>query len=159
MSAEAKQTLFEGMDERRQRALAIVEQAGPDRVVHLDTGWTVKDLVAHLTLWERVSLETLLHANRGEHYFVEGLADGLDAFNNADRERCLSFSMEQVMADWADIREQLKQALADIPDDSWETPIKTIWSREPIPPAQLAKGMGIHEKHHISEIEAALNTA
>lgn len=148
-----KAALIAGMDERRASNLAIVNAVPLELVVHSDSGWTVKDLVAHMIVWEMNTIRTLEAGMQGQRYLIPGFEDGIHAYNERTRMDYIDESGETILALWASTREQLRQIVRDYPEERWQEPLR--WFGADALPVQVVKGIGSHEKHHIQEIASA----
>ncbi len=166
--SDAKAQLLVGMDMRRQKNRELVESVNPERVVHPESGWRVKDLIGHLTYWEEETLKSLQAFIRGESYepplFLQDGQVGftneeVDAFNHADYEQRIDYSSERILTDWEAVREHLKDAVRAVPDEQFENgTFDALWGRD-ITVTQLVKGMGWHEKIHMQDIQTAINNS
>ena len=164
--SEAKAQLLVGMDMRRQKNRELVESVNPERVVHPDSGWRVKDLIGHLTFWEEETLKSLHAFLQNTSYelplFLQDEQVGftnkeVDAFNQADYEQRIDYTAERILTDWEAVREQLKDAVRAVPDDQFENgTFDALWGRD-ITVTQLVKGMGWHEKIHMQDIQTAID--
>ncbi len=97
--------LIEGLDRERRVTVAVVEALAPGRVVD-EHGWTVRDLLAHITLWEQGLLAAAKAALRDERYLLPGYdeAGSTDAFNDQHRDESRHLPIDLIWADWGAIR-------------------------------------------------------
>lgn len=150
--------LLQGLDERRAKHQALVAQCDPLHVVHPKSGWCVKDIVAHVTLWEAEIVRLIEHALRGEHYVFPDIDRiGIDGFNQRAHERTLNDSAEQVYTHWHTVRETLKAVLLSATPEQWSVKSVRFFGAETTI-GDTAKGIARHEKTHMQEIEASLNS-
>ena len=150
-----KSTLIIGLDERRAKALAFVNPLSPDHIVHEDTGWTVKDLISHLTAFEADMIEAIQMFLDGEKYHLDlrGQAS-IDGFNEIRRQEYAHKTWEQALDEWQMVRDQLRGVVIAFPESQLDTPFSTPFLQKNTL-VQAIKGCGIHEKIHLREIMEA----
>ena len=121
--------------------------------------WTAKDILAHITAWDRQLLNWLSTAAQDEppEIMPEGYDtwDDLDRFNkqidieNRDR------SMADIQADFDRIYQQLLAELRALPDDPYDKQW-SVW-RDGKPPWALIAGCTYeHYREHLKPIQAWL---
>ena len=83
--------------------------------------WSVKDLIAHVTFYEKWTVEWLEPALRGaapEWTYVEGdNTASLDERNRRSHEQNRDRSLEDIRAESADVHAQLAAVVEQVPDD------------------------------------------
>lgn len=158
-SSELISGLIAGMNERRARAQAIAESSKADMLVHdVDSDWTAKDLITHLTMFEEDALECLDSFMRGDKYRLDFRgATSLNDFNGIRRQERIHLTWEEALQQWHDAREQLKAAILRFPEDQLEAEFSTPFLQK-LTLINTAKSCGVHEKEHIGQIHAALET-
>ena len=155
MSDDAKKQLIEGMDSRRAKAVEAVAGIDPNAVIHPESGWRVKDLIAHLTAWEEEAATSLESYNNSKPYHFPYPRAHIDIFNDKIYQARKDLNIERIMAEWKTARERLKAAVRAVPAEKFAGLFEAPWEEGLVSATQLVKGMGIHEKLHIGEIVAA----
>lgn len=160
MSIPDKTTLLAKLDQHRAAAQQRLEGIDYETVVHPDSGWTARDLIGHISAWELEGVLALEAFLSGQTYSIPGYVQGgTDAYNARQQQRRAGHSIEQILAEWAEVRERFKAALQSIPDEQWLDPMTVPWGAdwgvEQQPPVQVARGLSLHEKEHIDEIVQA----
>ncbi len=86
---------------------------------HPPDGWSVQDVMGHITLWENYVLDRLREAARGESpTTIAGLSyDELDDINHEGLAAGRARSLTDIKADFHHIHQELYTALEAIPDD------------------------------------------
>lgn len=104
-------------DARDQLNAAIVGLTPDELVVSVDGGWSVKDMVTHLTSWEELILIDLrrLKLRRVSANYCRGT----DEWNPILMTGRDSFPLEQVLDELTESREAIKRALEEISDDQF----------------------------------------
>jgi hypothetical protein len=154
MTLSAKQDLINGWDNRHAAHLAILRAAPPDAVVHPRSGWTVKDIITHLSAWEEITLQAVEAFLNGSALEIPTAPDAVEAFNQNQREARRHLTAEEAFAQWEAIRDRIKALIMAFTDEQFNTPFPSSWGFLTLP--QLVKGLGVHEKQHTAEV-AALN--
>ena len=141
--------LLAQMSMARGKLESVVEALHGREDVDLGDGWRVRDILAHIALWERVSAWFLVGA---EVPNAEGLVGmdpwDLDAFNESMRERWHN----RPLADVGDEFAAAHQALVAVVGDSSEedcAPGGKVWVRND------ECGTG-HYREHIAALQAAV---
>jgi hypothetical protein len=115
----------------------------------LGEGWRVRDLIAHLALWERVAAWKLGGADVPN---AEGLADrdpfDLNAFNEGMRERWRDRPLDDVMAEFDAAHAALVEVISNASEDDC-APSGAAWT------AIDEDGAG-HYAQHLSELRSAM---
>ncbi len=94
-----KAELLRHLEDTYQRALATLEDADPEQVIYEETGWRVKDIVAHVATWDAETLRALYAYRRGGEYAIENYIDA-DDFNTFAARVRYPEPMAQIRADW-----------------------------------------------------------
>ena len=94
-----------------QRAVSAV-----DRQQEICPGWTVKEVLAHISGWDAVGISTVRAHMAGEQ-LPPLQARGIDAYNAYVVAGCETLTYEQVVEDWERARRQFEQALREAPPE------------------------------------------
>jgi hypothetical protein len=112
-----KTQLMEHMRGARAELEAAVRALEGRFDAELDNDWRVRDVVAHLALWERVAVRKLTGAPVP---FADDLARmepwNLDAFNEGMRERWREHSTTEILDEFRAAHQALLAAVADADD-------------------------------------------
>jgi hypothetical protein len=151
-----KQKLIARLDNTRQLTLAVLEGINPDLIVHADSGWRVKDLIAHLTAWEGESLRSLLAYEHGGEYVLTGYASDHD-YNARIFQRNVDLDYGLLHDLWMAGRDSFKTAIRQLPPEKFTGRFLFPWgARASI--VMLVRDMTVHEKEHAAEIRRALDS-
>jgi len=152
--------LHEIHEARATNALAI--QGIPwGSVVHPASGWTVKDVIAHITMWESVLVEALRALAHGADYIVPGLdPDDGDSFNHQMRAESLELTAAQVEERWMAVHVAQTEALSALSDTQVAGQMRSPFgSAQLAPVARFVRGILRHEREHIEQIITAHQAA
>ena len=145
--------LIEGLAQARsemQRAVSAV-----DRQQEICPGWTVKEVLAHISGWDAVGLSTVRAHMAGEQP-PPLQARGIDAYNAYLVAGCETLTYEEVVEDWERARRQFEQALREASPEMLTDQVQFPWGDT----GTIAWYVGIlveHEQEHANEIMAVVS--
>jgi hypothetical protein len=136
-----KDTLVAVMREARMLLDAAVAEAMPRLATPVAGGWSVRDELAHLALWERIAARKIAGEPLpdGED-LIEREPWDIDAFNDAMTERWRLRSNEDVLAEFAAAHDALLSAVRQAADKDC-APGGEVWQ------AIAADGAGHYDGH------------
>lgn len=125
--SDAHNNLYAVLDTSRAEIEALIATLDPETVVYPDSKWRIKDVITVITAWEEEATYSLraFHKKK-KHYIEERPGD----YNARQIVRRKDFAMERVLADWAEVRGWLKEALAEIPVPKLKYVITYPWGEE-----------------------------
>ncbi len=120
--------------------------------------WTLKDLIGHLTDWEKVGIDGMVQLAKGQlPEFDEAIAN-FDIFNNqkaaARREQSWAF----VIADFNETRQELLDLLEEIPAAMMSQSFQAPWGSQ-VTPYYFVTIFAGHEMEHVADVQRALKLA
>ena len=151
-----KARLIDDLDDARYRTLVILRDADADCIVHPDSGWRVKDVAAHILIWEVEALAGLRARQKGETYTIAAF-DSFDQYNERAFIRYRDRSLDQIMTELHAVREAMKTILRALPSDRFAGMMAYPWPWT----GSLSDLMAImaeHERQHAEEIRQALQS-
>jgi hypothetical protein len=138
------------LNSSRQETEAVLKGVDPFRVVYPAAGWRVKDIIAHLTVWE-VEVVTSLRAYReGRRYIIFNFP-GDDVFNQRAYEKSKDYAVEQIYGDWAAVRAAFLSLLRSLPPDKVDGEMMAPWGKMTTVD-RLVQDMVDHEVEHRNDI-------
>jgi len=151
-----KREVIAALDAGRAAARAFVETLPPDLPVHADSDWTARDLIIHLTALEADTITAMQRATSGDAFAVDlrGQEDApalyeLRRRDHADR------NWDELLREWARIRDQLRGLVLAFPGDqmqaTFSTPFFVDYDLGGVVGASIA-----HGQRHLAEMRAAL---
>lgn len=154
--ATVKRELIAALDAGRAVALALIETLPPDLPVHANSDWTARDLIIHLTALEADTISAMQRAMSGDAFAVDLRGQKhapalyeLRRRDHADR------SWDDLLREWARIRDQLRGIVLAFPGDQMRAPFSTPFFVD----YDLKGAVGAciaHERRHLAEMRAAL---
>lgn len=148
-----KAELLRALDETHSRTLEILRDADPEQVVYEESGWRVKDVVAHVVTWETESLRSFHAFRRGGAYSISNFVSN-DDFNGFAATSRMEEPMSQILEDWSATRSWLKMILNAMSEDDFSAemthPSGSIGTAR-----ALAQDIAAHEAAHAAHLRAA----
>lgn len=126
MSAQ-RRFLISRLKEKREIVESLIDKAPPDKEVY--TGWTLKEMLAHISGWDDAVIEALQAHAKGEPVGTTVTA-GIDAYNASTVYTRESLDLNHVVKEWRATRETLYQALNDLPDEKFNQALTFPWGEE-----------------------------
>lgn len=154
--ARVKIDLIAALDAERAVALDLIETLPPDLPVHADSDWTASDLIIHLTALEADAVTAMQRAIAGQAFAVDlrGQGDAPALYELRRRDRAQQ-SWEDLLREWARVRDQLRGEVLAFPADRMRTPFSTPFFVDYDLPG-LVGACDAHERQHLAEMRAAL---
>lgn len=136
--------LIKEIGQVRKDMMEIVERIDPQRVIY--PGWSIKEMIGHITAWEVVIEKTLaLYINGDPPYFLR--EQDFDIFNQEAVDHRSAWSLEQVIQEWKKIRAGLIKTIQMLKEEDLQVEIVLPWGSERTV-AELIEIAGEHESEH-----------
>jgi hypothetical protein len=114
------------------------------------SGWTIKDVLGHITAWEIVIHKAIQAFSAGDPpYFLR--EQDFDVFNQGAVDFRASWTLEAVLEEWRDIRADLRKSIEGLDPDSLDEELVLPWGSERTL-AELIEILGEHESEHMEHI-------
>lgn len=139
--------LLAEIDRIRTEMGKVVQTTEPGFMIY--PGWTIKEMIAHITAWELVIDKALLAYLAGDPpYFLN--EQDFDIFNEEAIEFRKSWSLEQVLKEWKDVRNELVDTINKLKETDLTVEIVLPWGSERTV-AELVEIIGEHEGEHMED--------
>ncbi len=104
--------LIAQLDRSRQDTQVALSDLDPDTLIYAESGWRLRDVIAHITAWEE-ELISALRARRMLADYTPPLSAKLqlDVYNDLRFRERYDRSVAQVINAWAAVRAELKASL------------------------------------------------
>jgi uncharacterized protein (TIGR03083 family) len=107
---------------------AFIARLSPDQLTQPTdaAGWTVKDHLMHLALWEESTLILVSKESRQAHFAVDDAVwnAGFDAINAALQQRYRDLPLDEVLAALESVHQRTLTKLASLSDDDLSRPYR-----------------------------------
>lgn len=145
--------LIQRLKEKREELKSFAEKAPPGKEIY--EGWSIKELLAHLSGWDDAIVEAL-QAHSGGEPVSTTVSRGVNAYNAKTVHTREALSLEQVMKEWEATSELVYQGLDELPNEKFNQPLTFPWG-EPGTVAYLIEIFVEHDEHHARHLEKWLN--
>jgi uncharacterized damage-inducible protein DinB len=149
------------MADARERLLAAIEGLSDDEMLELGVcgEWSIRDIVAHVTAWDRETTDMFAAMLQGErHYFLDLDIEGLEQFNQDHHEATRSVSVPDALAELAASREAMLDLVRGVDNAKLFAPAPGDEHAD----MSIAACLGAqiqHDEEHAEMIEAWRETA
>lgn len=150
MTLVEKTQLLDALSESHAATLEIWEAADPEMRVYGDTGWRIRDILAHIAVWDLQSAKSLRAYRAGGEYAILNLEE--DDFNSRSILEWSDLTAEAVLEHCDQSRKEFKDAVQDIPTDMFPGDLLYPWGDERGSIAQLVDYMIEHDAEHRQDI-------
>ena len=151
-----KNVLMEKLADNYSFISALLEGIDLDILVYEDSEWCLKDVVGHISTWDRQVTQSLLAFNAGKEYSIPAFNE--DVFNQQQVVKGRRLPAQQVLNEWEDARKDIIAAIQEIPLDRFPGDVLYPWGDERGGIAELVEYMLDHDIEHRSEIVKAIDS-
>ena len=150
-----KQELIDKLEQSREEFLDTIEALSEEEMEQpgVMEGWSVKDILAHIALWESELVKLLFQARQGRkpttiHFTGETVDERNAKWHNQSKDRPL----ERVLEDFHGVRNQTIRRVEAFPDRDLDDPQRYPWLQgEPLW-KWIAADSYEHEAEHAPQI-------
>jgi hypothetical protein len=125
--------------------------------VYRDTDWRIRDILGHITTWDREVTKSLRAFLAGTEYVIPDLDE--DEFNQQSVLKQRQLSTQQIQVEWEQARDEFKEAIREIPSDQFPGDLLYPWGDERGSIVQLIEYMIEHDDEHRDEIVRAVQAS
>ena len=140
--------LIENLDRAREAMRAVVAEVDPGMEIY--TGWTIKQVLAHITGWDDASIASLQAHVAGDAPATPA-ARGINYYNTQTVETRQELGLDHVIREWEYSREQFKRIILEMPQEKFDQPLVTAWGATGSV-QELVYIFVEHEEEHANEI-------
>jgi hypothetical protein len=140
--------LLHRLDDARLKFEGLLPEIDPHKEIY--PGWTIKDVLAHMTGWDDATIDSL------RSHLVE-CPPSVPAIRNLDKYNALTVASrkdldyEHVLKEWRLTRQVLRTLIAQLPEDKFYTPLIVPWG-EKTTVTNLVEIFHDHEEKHAQDI-------
>ena len=141
--------LINSIDSVRNELKVMVEKTDPE--LEICPGWTIKEVVGHITAWEIVIHKALIAFRAGDPpYFLR--EQDFDLFNKSEVEKRSGWTLDEVIREWGEVRDDLKKTITKLDEDDLPTEMVLPWGSERTV-EELIEIIAEHEQEHAEDVE------
>jgi uncharacterized damage-inducible protein DinB len=150
-----KREVITALKDIRLEFMEAIEGLPPEAMTDspINEGWSLKDIIVHITLWEAELVKLLWQVEQGEKpstlHFSKPDVDALnEQWHQQNRERPLDIAL----ADFQGVRKQTIRRVEALKDSDLTNPRRYPWLRDLPLWKWIANDSFEHEAEHISQI-------
>lgn len=141
--------LINSIDSVRNEMKVMVENVDPE--VDICPGWTIKEVIGHISAWEIVIHKALKAFRAGDPpYFLR--EQDFDLFNKFEVEKRSMRTLAEVIHEWKEVREELKKTITKLNENDLPTEMVLPWGSERTV-QELIEIIAEHEQEHAENVE------
>jgi len=140
--------LLRHLDETRLNIEKLLPEI--DRNKEIYPGWTIRELLAHLTGWDDVTIESLQAHTAGRSPSVSAI-HSFDKYNAQSVSSRKDLDYEHVLEEWRHARHGLRTLIEQLPDDKLSSPVIVPWGGKPTV-TKLLDIFHDHDEEHTRDI-------
>jgi len=155
MTHQEKNRLCVLLADAQSATRATITGIDPEMPVHLDSGWTVADILGHIATWDREATKSLQAYCAGGEYTTPDLDETESGFNQRAVQELRALTSQQVLEEWELARHDFIQTVQDIPLEMFPGDVLYPWGSERGTISKLVEYMVEHDVEHRNEILGA----
>ena len=148
MTSADRDFLLQRMDQTRSKIEDILPKI--DIIKEIYPGWTIKDLLAHMTGWDDATIDSLRAHVIGRPPSVPAIRS-LDEYNGLTVSSRNDLDYEQTLKEWRLTRQVLRTILEQMPEDKFFEPLVVPWGNKATT-TYLVDMFRDHEEEHAHDI-------
>ena len=148
MPANEREDLLKRLDRARSHLEGLLAKVDPAQEIY--PGWTIRQLLAHITGWDEDTLATLVAHQSGKAPALTAVR-GFDEFNERTLSSRQDLDLDHVIQEWHSTRAKLKALLAELPEEKYRTTLVASWG-ERIRLTELIEVFIGHEEYHARDL-------
>lgn len=159
MNVGEKDYLLGRLAETHSAFRGILKGVDLEMRVYTDTDWRVRDILGHITTWDREVTKSLRAYLAGAEYSIPGLDGEETNFNEQAVNEQRGLSSQQIVTEWEQARVDFKDTLNEIPLNKYPGDLLYPWGDERGNINKLVEFMIEHDLQHKDEIGKAIQAA
>ena len=144
--------LLHRLDEMRQSIEELLPKIDPTKPIY--PGWTIKDMLAHMTGWDDATIDSLRAHVVGHPPSLEAIRS-MDEYNARTVTSRQDLNYDLVLKEWRLTRQVLRTIIEQLPDEKFIEPLIVPWG-DKTTVTYLVDMFRDHEEDHIQDILAWL---
>ncbi len=149
MSTPERNNLLKLMDETRTKMEGLLPKIDPHKEIY--PGWTIREVLAHVTGWDDATIETL-RAHLDERPLSISEIHDLDEYNAQAVASRTDLENEQVLNEWRTTRGVLRKIIEEFPEDKFKIPVSVPWGGKSTV-TDMMEMFCDHEESHTRDVQ------
>ena len=148
MSNAKRLNLLNRLDETRQTIENLLPKIDPTKQIYV--GWTIKEMLAHMTGWDDATIDSLRAHVVGRPPSLDAIRS-LDEYNEHTVNSRNDLDYDHVLKEWRLTRQVLRTLIEQMPEDKFIQPLLVPWG-ETATVTYLVDMFRDHEEDHTRDI-------
>ncbi len=144
--------LLHRLDETRSKIEQLLPEIDPQKEIY--PGWTIKDMLAHMTGWDDATIDSLRAHVVDRPPSLEAIRS-LDEYNARTVTSRQDLDYDHVLKEWRLTRQVLRTVIEQMPEDKFFSPLIVPWG-EKATVTYLVDMFRDHEEEHTQDIHTWL---
>jgi hypothetical protein len=141
--------LINSIDTVRKEMQVLTENIDPE--LEICPGWTIKEVVGHITAWEIVIDKAIIAFRAGDPpYFLR--EQDFDLFNKGEVEKRSAWTLAEVIREWEEVRGELKGTITKLNGNDLQMEMVLPWGSERTV-QELIEIIAEHEQEHAESVK------
>jgi hypothetical protein len=149
MSTQERKNLLQLMDDTRAKIEGLLPQIDPHKEIY--PGWTIRELLAHVSGWDDTSIETLRAHLIRRPLSIADIHD-FDEYNAKSISSRLGLGEEQILREWRSTWQVLRTMIEEYPEEKFRIPVAVPWGGKSTV-TDLMEMFCDHEESHTRDIK------
>jgi hypothetical protein len=148
MTSEDRDSLLHRLDETRSKIQSLLPKVDIGKEIYL--GWTIKELLAHMTGWDDATIDALRSHVIGRPPSIPAIRS-LDKYNELTVSSRKDLDYDQVQKEWRLTRQILRTIIEQMPEDDFFEPLIVPWGKKATV-THLVDLFRSHEEEHAQDV-------
>ncbi len=156
MTNEDKNLLLESLDKTLEKTHKLLKGVNQEAIIYKDPEWRVKDIIGHLSTWNRETAKSLMAFLAGKDYSIPDLGEEEDDFNEQEVVNKQEWTIKKILEELEQTITDLKNIVQEIPIEKYPGDLLYPWGGERGNISDLIKFIIDHDNQHREDIVKAL---
>lgn len=148
MPVPERDFLLHRFDETRIRIEELLPEIDPQKEIY--PGWTIRDILAHMTGWDDATIDSLRSHATGRPPTIPAIIS-LDEYNALTVSSRKDLDFDRILKEWRLTRQVLRTIIEHLPEDKFLSPVTVPWGEKASVPC-LVDMFHVHEDDHVQDI-------
>jgi hypothetical protein len=148
MTSEDRDFLLHRLDETRSKIEDLLLKIDGDYEIY--PGWSVKELLAHMTGWDDATIDSMRAHMQGHPPSVPAIRS-LDQYNALTVSSRIDLDFDQIVKEWRLTRQVLRTIIEQMPEDKFFEPLTVPWVKKATV-TYLVDMFRDHEEEHAQDL-------
>jgi hypothetical protein len=148
MTAGERELMLNRLDENRRKLEELLPGIDPEKEVC--PGWTIKQMLAHITGWDDACIDALRAHEYGRPPTFPVILS-LDKYNEYTVSSRKNLTFDQTLKEWRLTRQVLRAIIEQFPEEKFFEPVAVPWGRKTTI-SELVEIFSDHEGEHARDI-------